>query len=964
MDPRGHTVRRRSVRSRSLLAAAGLAALASAGACATLTAPTVGVCGNGVVDVGEDCDALAGETAEGYGCGKTGTSSQCRFVPNAEEQCPPQHHLGADGICRDATGAFEVKTTLEAEPLAVQLEESGVTVVARNGADLSVVSLDDQGNVQSRLTLPQLAKGFAPPLRDDLMGAGDVTDERPASRHISPLLPSGDLLIPLESRENEQIRASAIGLFRRDGDTFLTELQTGMPTVAGYPPVDGTKSPRLIRVPGPPGLSLANIGYLSVSLVPGDSGFLVCEPGATCGAVAGGDELVFTDYRVRQGDLVAYAREAQQPATLLPTILSVETDTGRLAFGSIVDSVGPGLQPSSYLLDPRLPIEDAYTALYCVDTSAACNASCNSELACLEHCNLGSEPPSGTFCDCTTPCAKACRPFLLDVPNCALCGGDPVCAADCSAATQCGTAYEIDQVLYAIAYPGGSAGPYGALLEFGAALLDGDGRRGFGRFFAHHSGKAPCEGACVPAPAHLSEVFFSEQGDRSELIESVASTGFADFSGDGLPDFVFSFEGELRLGLSFPGLSFPLGIDELLAVGDINDDGISDIVGRRQGFTAILLGGVTWPLVSFNYSLGNQAAEAVFSDLDGNGVEDVVVRTEAELGAPCSGGSIYVLFGNAQDNPSDPVAVGSGTCIVEMLPLKLESSGDGIGDVAVLRDEGGDFKIGTLLGDAQRVLTSPLSFAESSVQRLLPLSTGEGVVTTDGAIALVVVRSEQDTRVHEVTSLAGQLSSTEATLSGEPFLLNDEDSWAVGGSGRLVLWDATGAKLVSALGMGSYEAVPLGQLPPVAPTSKLLVPELNAGLALPEFVLVSFDLEAGSAEVHLVDASGGVETQSLASCYSDAASLLSPTDLELCGQIVDLSDPTAAARFSCTLFYGQPELGLAEADGVTTSFSFDLDGDGLFERLSGGAGELELQGEVCSSFGDEVTVGTKSGEGT
>ncbi|MFW5740142.1 MAG: FG-GAP repeat domain-containing protein [Myxococcota bacterium] len=77
-------------------------------ACRDLPTLRQGVCGNGVVDPGEDCDAFA---PEGKRCGRPQTPVACRFEcvrspAQGDPVCPAGWQCGNDSICRAATGAF------------------------------------------------------------------------------------------------------------------------------------------------------------------------------------------------------------------------------------------------------------------------------------------------------------------------------------------------------------------------------------------------------------------------------------------------------------------------------------------------------------------------------------------------------------------------------------------------------------------------------------------------------------------------------------------------------------------------------------------------------------------------------------------------------------------------------------------------------------------------------------------
>ncbi len=98
-------------------------------ACSNLGEIQPGVCGNGIVDPGEDCDG------PGAGCGTLASDHPCRFVCGAaagssNATCPTGYGCGHDGVCRAATGSF-------AEPQALP----GDQTVA-----FSVGDVDGDGN--------------------------------------------------------------------------------------------------------------------------------------------------------------------------------------------------------------------------------------------------------------------------------------------------------------------------------------------------------------------------------------------------------------------------------------------------------------------------------------------------------------------------------------------------------------------------------------------------------------------------------------------------------------------------------------------------------------------------------------------------------------------------------------------------------------------------------------------------
>jgi len=76
--------------------------------CANLPPIDAGVCGNGVIDPGEDCDTFP--TAPGTTCRPpTAPVGACRLdcSTGGDKACPPGWGCGVDAICREPTGTFK-----------------------------------------------------------------------------------------------------------------------------------------------------------------------------------------------------------------------------------------------------------------------------------------------------------------------------------------------------------------------------------------------------------------------------------------------------------------------------------------------------------------------------------------------------------------------------------------------------------------------------------------------------------------------------------------------------------------------------------------------------------------------------------------------------------------------------------------------------------------------------------------
>lgn len=136
----------------------GLASLAGAVflGCADLSQMEEGVCGNGVVESGEDCDRFPNDQ-----CIAPGENQACRLHCRPDRNdvrppCPTGWGCGTDDLCRQPTGQFEIGSLVPAE-IGAKLASGDFDGDRRK--DLAFVTLretvmaffDDQGQVDESL---------------------------------------------------------------------------------------------------------------------------------------------------------------------------------------------------------------------------------------------------------------------------------------------------------------------------------------------------------------------------------------------------------------------------------------------------------------------------------------------------------------------------------------------------------------------------------------------------------------------------------------------------------------------------------------------------------------------------------------------------------------------------------------------------------------------------------------------
>jgi hypothetical protein len=100
--------------------------------CEAVDAPRLGECGNGIVEVGEDCEPVG----DAQRCGAAGTGARsCRFVCDVDA-CPDDHRCGLDEVCRQACVGHL------GEPSCSPFETLSTDVTSAPVADLVLLDVD------------------------------------------------------------------------------------------------------------------------------------------------------------------------------------------------------------------------------------------------------------------------------------------------------------------------------------------------------------------------------------------------------------------------------------------------------------------------------------------------------------------------------------------------------------------------------------------------------------------------------------------------------------------------------------------------------------------------------------------------------------------------------------------------------------------------------------------------------
>jgi len=133
-------------------ACGSLLGLLLAAACYEFPDPDLGVCGNRIIEPGEDCD-----DPDDRDCGTALSTpfAACRLICNpaaSSSDCPPDRQCGQDGICRAPAGTFgiplriDVSGTQWLEIGDVDGDRRADIVVGRKGQGITLVRIDEGGD--------------------------------------------------------------------------------------------------------------------------------------------------------------------------------------------------------------------------------------------------------------------------------------------------------------------------------------------------------------------------------------------------------------------------------------------------------------------------------------------------------------------------------------------------------------------------------------------------------------------------------------------------------------------------------------------------------------------------------------------------------------------------------------------------------------------------------------------------